>query len=90
MSVIIDRRLNDRNKSAVNRERFLRRYKEHIQRSVQDPLAEMLLAGEIADGSTVAITSGTNRLQFRVKGSKPKPVDGTFEVQDTADNQDAA
>ncbi len=40
MSVIIDRRLNDRNKSAVNRERFLRRYKEHIQRSVQDMVAE--------------------------------------------------
>jgi uncharacterized protein len=40
VSVIIDRRLNDRNKSAVNRERFLRRYKEHIQRSVQDMVAE--------------------------------------------------
>ncbi|MCL4745229.1 MAG: DUF444 family protein [Burkholderiaceae bacterium] len=40
MSVIIDRRLNDRNKSAVNRERFLRRYKEHLQRSVQDIVAE--------------------------------------------------
>ena len=40
MSVIIDRRLNDRNKSAVNRERFLRRYKDHIQRSVQDIVAE--------------------------------------------------
>ncbi len=40
MSVIIDRRLNDRNKSAVNRERFLRRYKEHIRRSVQDMVAE--------------------------------------------------
>ncbi len=40
MSVIIDRRLNDRNKSAVNRERFLRRYKEHIQRSVQDMISE--------------------------------------------------
>jgi uncharacterized sporulation protein YeaH/YhbH (DUF444 family) len=40
VSVIIDRRLNDRNKSAVNRERFLRRYKEHIQRSVQDMVSE--------------------------------------------------
>ena len=28
MSMIIDRRLNDKNKSAVNRERFLRRYKD--------------------------------------------------------------
>jgi len=40
VSVIIDRRLNDRNKSAVNRERFLRRYKEHIRRAVQDMVAE--------------------------------------------------
>lgn len=40
MSVIIDRRLNDRNKSAVNRSRFLRRYKEQIQRSVQDMISE--------------------------------------------------
>ena len=67
--------------------------KRVVQSAVQDPLAEMLLAGEIADGSTVAITSGTNRLQFRIKGTKPKPVDGTFEVQDADDNrgdQDAA
>jgi uncharacterized protein len=40
MSVIIDRRLNDRNKSAVNRARFLRRYKEQIQRSVHDMVSE--------------------------------------------------
>lgn len=40
MSVIIDRRLNDRNKSAVNRERFMRRYKAHIQRAVTDMVAE--------------------------------------------------
>ncbi len=64
--------------------------KRVIQSAVQDPLAEMLLAGEISDGSTVGITSGTNRLQFRVRGSKPRPVDGTFEVQETKDNQDAA
>ncbi|SER21349.1 hypothetical protein SAMN04488038_1219 [Solimonas aquatica] len=40
MSTIIDRRLNDRNKSAVNRERFLRRYKEQIRKSVSDIVAE--------------------------------------------------
>ncbi|MEM1317937.1 MAG: AAA family ATPase, partial [Pseudomonadota bacterium] len=67
--------------------------KRVIQQAVQDPLAEKLLAGEIADGNTVAITSGTDRLQFRVKGSKPKPVDGTFEMQSTLvadDEQNAA
>jgi uncharacterized sporulation protein YeaH/YhbH (DUF444 family) len=37
---LIDRRLNGPNKSAVNRERFLRRYKEHIRRAVKDMIAE--------------------------------------------------
>ena len=36
MSYVIDRRLNSKNKSAVNRQRFLERYKKHIQRAVQD------------------------------------------------------
>ncbi len=40
MSIIIDRRLNDRNKNAVNRQRFLRRYKEQIRKSVTDVVAE--------------------------------------------------
>ena len=40
MAVIIDRRLNDRNKSATNRERFIRRYKAHLQRAVTDIVAE--------------------------------------------------
>ena len=40
MSVIIDRRLNDRNKHAANRARFLRRYKKQIKRAVSDMVAE--------------------------------------------------
>ena len=49
---LIDRRLNARNKSAVNRERFMRRYKEHIRRAVKDMVAdrsikEMVQGGEI-------------------------------------------
>lgn len=36
MNSLIDRRLNGRNKSAANRERFLRRYKEQIRKSVHD------------------------------------------------------
>lgn len=50
--------------------------KRVIQSQLQDPLAEKILAGEIADGSTVGITSGTNKLQFRIKGSKLQSVDG--------------
>ncbi len=54
--------------------------KRVIQSAVQDPLAEKLLAGEIPDGSTVGVTSGTDRLQFRIKGSKVKSVDDGFEA----------
>ncbi len=36
MPMIVDRRLNGRNKSAVNRERFIRRYKQQIRRAVAD------------------------------------------------------
>ena len=30
MSYVIDRRLNGKNKSTVNRQRFIRRYRDHI------------------------------------------------------------
>ena len=36
MSYFIDRRSNARNKSAVNRQRFIRRYRSHIKRAVED------------------------------------------------------
>jgi uncharacterized sporulation protein YeaH/YhbH (DUF444 family) len=36
MSTFIDRRLNDRRKSAVNRQRFVARYKDHLRRAVSD------------------------------------------------------
>ncbi|MGH8665399.1 MAG: DUF444 family protein, partial [Burkholderiales bacterium] len=35
MLYLIDRRTTARTKSALNRERFLRRYKEHIRGAVQ-------------------------------------------------------
>jgi ATP-dependent Clp protease ATP-binding subunit ClpB len=38
--------------------------KRVIQKQVQDPLAEQVLAGEIRDGDTVTITAGTDRLLF--------------------------
>lgn len=37
---LIDRRLNGNNKSAANRERFLRRYKEQLRKSVKDMIGE--------------------------------------------------
>lgn len=40
MSYIIDRRLNAKKKSTVNRQRFLRRYKDHIRRAVSDAVGK--------------------------------------------------
>jgi ATP-dependent Clp protease ATP-binding subunit ClpB len=44
--------------------------KRVIQKTVQDRLAEMILGGEIPDGSRVKVTSGTDRLLFKVKFPK--------------------
>ncbi len=48
--------------------------KRAIQKSVQDPLAQMLLAGEIADGATVAISASRGALTFDGKtiGGEPE------------------
>ncbi|RFC67641.1 MULTISPECIES: ATP-dependent chaperone ClpB [Mesorhizobium] len=43
--------------------------KRAIQKYVQDPLAEMLLAGDVQDGSTVKISAGKDGLTFN--GKKP-------------------
>jgi ATP-dependent Clp protease ATP-binding subunit ClpB len=39
-----------------------------IQKSLQDPLAERLLAGEIKDGEKVRVGAGADALTFEVKG----------------------
>ncbi len=46
--------------------------KRVIQREVQDPLADKMLAGEVPDGAHVKITGGTDKLLFlpRVAGGK--------------------
>ena len=56
MSVIIDRRLNDRNKSAANRARFMRRYKNHIKRAVADMVSERSIK-DMERGGKVRIPS---------------------------------
>ena len=38
-----------------------------MQKDLQDPLAEKILLGEILDGSTVKVTAGSDRLNFRPK-----------------------
>jgi uncharacterized sporulation protein YeaH/YhbH (DUF444 family) len=54
MSMLIDRRLNDRNKSAVNRQRFLRRYKEQIRKSVADMVAKRSIT-DMEQGGNISI-----------------------------------
>ncbi|MGV8841569.1 MAG: AAA family ATPase, partial [Bauldia sp.] len=44
--------------------------KRVIQREVQDPLADRLLSGEIADGSTVKVVGGNDHLLFVPKGAR--------------------
>jgi ATP-dependent Clp protease ATP-binding subunit ClpB len=44
--------------------------KRVIQKYVQDPLAEMVLAGKIHDGETVKITAGKNGLMFNGAAAK--------------------
>ncbi|WP_026381320.1 ATP-dependent chaperone ClpB [Afifella pfennigii] len=44
--------------------------KRVIQKSLQDPLAEKILAGEVKDGAEVKVSAGTDRLLFHVAGSK--------------------
>ena len=51
---IIDRRLNGRNKSAVNRERFLRRYRQHIKKAVSDAVNKRSIT-DIDRGDNISI-----------------------------------
>ena len=54
MTHIIDRRLNGKNKSAVNRQRFLRRYREHIKKAVTDAVNKRSIT-DIDRGEKISI-----------------------------------
>ena len=56
MSYIIDRRLNGKNKSSVNRQRFLKRYRKHIKQSVTDAIKSRSIT-DLESGSEVTIPS---------------------------------
>lgn len=54
--------------------------KRVIQSALQNPLAEMLLAGDVSDGDTIPVTAGADGLIIgdRISASnKPKPDDAT-------------
>lgn len=53
---IVDRRLNGKNKSTVNRERFLRRYREHIKKAVSEAVGERSIT-DVDRGESIGIPS---------------------------------
>ncbi len=54
MANFIDRRLNSKNKSTVNRQRFLRRYKNQIKKSVSDAINQRGVT-DIDSGESIVI-----------------------------------
>ncbi|TVP90730.1 MAG: YeaH/YhbH family protein [Pseudomonadaceae bacterium] len=56
MSYVIDRRLNGKNKSAVNRQRFLRRYRSHIKKAVSEAVGKRSIT-DISQGEQISIPS---------------------------------
>jgi hypothetical protein len=56
MSHFIDRRLNGKNKSAVNRQRFLKRYKTQLKRAVADAVNQRSIT-DVDSGEKVGIPS---------------------------------
>ncbi|MFT4995349.1 MAG: uncharacterized sporulation protein YeaH/YhbH (DUF444 family), partial [Paraglaciecola sp.] len=54
MAPFIDRRLNSKGKSTVNRQRFLRRYKEQIKKAVSESIKQRSVT-DITSGEEVSI-----------------------------------
>lgn len=54
MSYIVDRRLNAKNKSTVNRQRFLERYRQHIKKAVSDAVDKRSIK-DIHSGEKISI-----------------------------------
>jgi uncharacterized protein len=54
VAYIVDRRLNSKNKSTVNRQRFLERYHHHIKKAVSDAIDKRSIT-DIHTGETISI-----------------------------------
>ena len=64
MTQVIDRRINGKNKSAVNRQRFLRRFKDQIKKSVSEAVARRSIT-DMDKGEKINIpTKDTNEPVF--------------------------
>ncbi len=56
MNYIVDRRLNAKKKSTVNRQRFLRRYRQHIQKAVAEAVNKRSIT-DMEKGEKISIPS---------------------------------
>ena len=54
MSYVIDRRLNGKNKSTVNRQRFLQRYRGHIKKAVEEAVGRRSIT-DMEHGEQISI-----------------------------------
>ena len=54
MSYIVDRRLNGKNKSTVNRQRFLHRYRKHIKKAVDEAVTKRSIT-DLDSGESISI-----------------------------------
>ncbi len=54
MAHLIDRRPNAKNKSTVNRQRFLRRYKKQIKKAISEQISKRSIT-DIGSGESVSI-----------------------------------
>ena len=62
MSAIIDRRPNDRSGSAVNRERFMRRYRAQIRQAVADMVADRSIRDMERGGKVGTVVTSVIRM----------------------------
>lgn len=54
MSYVVDRRLNGKNKSTVNRQRFLHRYRKHIKKAVDEAVTKRSIT-DLDSGESISI-----------------------------------
>ncbi|MDY0007597.1 MAG: DUF444 family protein, partial [Spongiibacteraceae bacterium] len=54
MSYLIDRRLNSKNRSAVNRQRFIHRHRDHIKKAVTDAITRRSIT-DMENGEQITI-----------------------------------
>lgn len=69
MPIVIDRRLNPKDKSLSNRRRFLRRAREELKRTIKDQIRTGKIADVDAEHSVSMPVRGTSEPSFRSAGN---------------------